>query len=295
MNSNPILTFQFDSKESWHRWRKKGIGATDAAVILQASPYKTPYQLWAEKCGLVERDTTISFVMSKGQEFEPYVRELFATTKNIKVVPAWVEDGIFRCSLDGLYEQNGSNIPLEIKLVGREYFRKIKEGEPLREDHLIQVQMQIMLLDAPYGTYAVYNDELDEMFDRRVEPDYDLMNRIRSEGRAFWELVESKTAPELSDKDIVEIEEQALCETAFRYAEVKRQMDSLKKELTALEEALTKIVEPGKPSVFLRGAGVSITGYFRKGNVDYAKIPELNGVDLEKYRKKSSFCHRITI
>ncbi|HUH57055.1 MAG TPA: hypothetical protein VL020_00880, partial [Pseudomonadales bacterium] len=34
--------------------------------------------------------------------------------------------------------------------------------------------------------------------------------------------------------------------------------------------------------------GRPLTKVERKGNVDYAKVPELNGVDLEKYRKKGS-------
>jgi putative phage-type endonuclease len=36
------------------------------------------------------------------------------------------------------------------------------------------------------------------------------------------------------------------------------------------------------------GCGLQIIKAERKGTVDYAKVPELQGVDLEKYRKKSS-------
>jgi hypothetical protein len=34
-----------------------------------------------------------------------------------------------------------------------------------------------------------------------------------------------------------------------------------------------------------KGCGISLTKVFKKGNIDYSKIPELKGVDLEKYRK----------
>jgi len=40
--------------DEWHAWRRQGVTATDAAVITGMSPYKTPWQLWAEKTGLVE-------------------------------------------------------------------------------------------------------------------------------------------------------------------------------------------------------------------------------------------------
>lgn len=38
----------------WFALRKDGITATEAAVIAGLSPYKTPYQLWAEKLGKYE-------------------------------------------------------------------------------------------------------------------------------------------------------------------------------------------------------------------------------------------------
>lgn len=34
--------------KDWHDWRRKGITASDAAVLLGRSPYKTKWRLWAE-------------------------------------------------------------------------------------------------------------------------------------------------------------------------------------------------------------------------------------------------------
>ena len=34
--------------DAWKAWRNQGITATDSTVILGASPYKTPWRLWAE-------------------------------------------------------------------------------------------------------------------------------------------------------------------------------------------------------------------------------------------------------
>jgi len=44
-----------------------------------------------------------------------------------------------------------------------------------------------------------------------------------------------------------------------------------------------------------RGAGVSVTPFEKKGNVDYKKVPELKGVDLEQYRAKSTLQYRLTV
>ena len=34
----------------------------------------------------------------------------------------------------------------------------------------------------------------------------------------------------------------------------------------------------------LKGAGVQVTRFWKAGSVDYKKVPELTGVELEKYR-----------
>ena len=39
--------------DAWRVWRSQGIGASEAAVIMGRSPYKTPWRWWAEKTGLV--------------------------------------------------------------------------------------------------------------------------------------------------------------------------------------------------------------------------------------------------
>ena len=43
-----------------------------------------------------------------------------------------------------------------------------------------------------------------------------------------------------------------------------------------------------------KGGGISLCQVSRKGAVDYAKVPELRGVNLEPYRKASSISWRIT-
>lgn len=35
--------------KEWLEWRSQGIGASDAPIIMGASPWKTPYKLWLEK------------------------------------------------------------------------------------------------------------------------------------------------------------------------------------------------------------------------------------------------------
>ena len=43
------------------------------------------------------------------------------------------------------------------------------------------------------------------------------------------------------------------------------------------------------------GFGVSVTRYFKQGNVDYKKVPELKGVDLNLFRGAGREEVRVTV
>ncbi|MFM7012936.1 MAG: YqaJ viral recombinase family protein [Betaproteobacteria bacterium] len=53
--------------------RPHGIGGTDISAILGFSPYRTPVQLWAEKVGLSNPETTEEIHLRFGQHLEPFV------------------------------------------------------------------------------------------------------------------------------------------------------------------------------------------------------------------------------
>ena len=37
--------------DAWRVWRAQGMSASEAAIIMGRSPYKTPWRLWSEKTG----------------------------------------------------------------------------------------------------------------------------------------------------------------------------------------------------------------------------------------------------
>ncbi len=66
------------TKEQWLEERKKGIGGSDAAVIVNKNPYKNTIQLWEEKIGLKEaEDISDKPYVQYGTNAEEYLRELF--------------------------------------------------------------------------------------------------------------------------------------------------------------------------------------------------------------------------
>lgn len=59
--------------------REQGIGGSEAGVVLNLNPYKSPVQLWTEKVGLAEPDDlSENAAVQYGKAAEEHIRALFA-------------------------------------------------------------------------------------------------------------------------------------------------------------------------------------------------------------------------
>ena len=67
-----------EDRQQWLIDRTKGIGGSDAPVILGISPYKTPYQLWQEKTGKIDIPDEDSPVIRRGRTMEPIIANMYA-------------------------------------------------------------------------------------------------------------------------------------------------------------------------------------------------------------------------
>ena len=60
----------------WLALRRKSIGGSDAAAVMGASPYKSPYALWAEKVGrITPGDISSREAVRLGRDLEDYVAD----------------------------------------------------------------------------------------------------------------------------------------------------------------------------------------------------------------------------
>lgn len=65
-------------RNEWLEERKKGIGGSDASVIMGLNPYKTTVDLWKEKTGrIIAEDISNKEYVKYGTLAEEYLRELF--------------------------------------------------------------------------------------------------------------------------------------------------------------------------------------------------------------------------
>jgi putative phage-type endonuclease len=71
----------------WAEARRSGIGGSDAPVVVGESPYRSPYELWAEKLRLVQPPEE-NEAMTWGRRLEPVVAAAYteATGRRLRRV-----------------------------------------------------------------------------------------------------------------------------------------------------------------------------------------------------------------
>ena len=80
-------------------------------------------------------------------------------------------------------------------------------------------------------------------------------------------------------------------QVAKDYLGWKSVVDEAQSKADAAKSKLIEMASHCKES----GCGVSVTRYWKQGNVEYKRIPELQGVDLEQYRGKAREEVRLTV
>ena len=80
-------------------------------------------------------------------------------------------------------------------------------------------------------------------------------------------------------------------QAAQAYAQAKQAAEASDEALDRAKEALVALARHPRE----QGAGVSVTRFWKAGNVDYKKVVELKGVDLEQYRGKAREEVRVSV
>lgn len=191
------------SSEAWHEWRLGGIGSSDAPVIMQASPYSTPYKLWEIKTGLKKDDEEKNtFIMDRGNELEPIARARYELENEIDMPPECCQHRDFsflRASMDGWNEKEKRG--LEIKFLGDNDF-KLAESGLLPPRYFDQVMHQFLVTGADRIDFYGYNVPRDAENHKgksvvvKVFPDFEyIKEKLWPAEILFWKMVQDKIAP----------------------------------------------------------------------------------------------------
>ena len=278
-----ILDIEQGSKE-WHDLRKTKITATDSCVIMGASPWKTKLQLYHEKIS----DTNTTYknqYMQRGLELEPIARELFNIKTGWDMKPTILVKDWAMASLDGRDASVGCIV--EIKCPGEKDHALAIQGK-IPPHYYPQIQHQIYVAQVQFAFYFSFDGVDGVIVEVKRDDDY-IANMVQEELK-FLKCLQDKTPPEMSASDFVQRDDDDWKYCAEKWKIITKTIKELEKE----EEELRKQLIYLSGETNTKGAGISLCQVQRNGNVDYSKIPELKGVDLEPYRKASINSWRIT-
>lgn len=275
--------------EDWHEMRKKHIGASDAPVVMGLSPWRGPLQLWEEKTCIGEGKVFFSKHMQRGVELEPLALKKFNETHSYQCFPTVRKHKsipYMMASLDGYDSEE--NVAVEIKCPGEKSHEKARKEIP--RNYYCQMQHQMEVLNLGEIWFFSYLSDSDFFAEKVLRDDAFVEDLLKKEA-IFWDCVLSFTPPECSKNqglvkmgpDWYEIA-QAVSEIRERRIALEEKASGYKKEEDFLIEEMLSMSE---------GKGAYCEKYQlkvveRKGSVEYGKIPELEGVDLDTYRKPST-------
>jgi putative phage-type endonuclease len=183
--------------QEWLDWRRSGIGASEAPVIMGVSPYATIEQLWLRKLGrLPEQLENPGMIL--GRSYEPTIRRKYEEFNDIDVFPTCVRHSQYPfliASLDGL-SPDGKTI-LEAKYLNRADFAIVRSKQ-IPAHHYPQLQHQLMCLEREdaVADYVCFNpNEPEKYLQLRVRPDIEYQKELFKREQDFWRDVEQGTAP----------------------------------------------------------------------------------------------------
>ncbi|CAB4121674.1 Putative phage-type endonuclease [uncultured Caudovirales phage] len=271
------MSYVAQGTPEWHELRKRHIGASDSAAILGISPWKTRFQLWQEKLGLYQ--TKENDAMRRGKELEQEAREYYSSLLGEYFVDDVKTKGIFLASLDGINLEK--TVAIEIKCPNiRRVYEFCDLGE-IPNYYYSQLQHQMFVYDLNEIWYGEFHPDA-KPHPIRVKRDDCYLAEYIVAANQFWQCVQDEVAPEMRDKDCYIIEDdEDFGKLALWWKECQEKAVEWESMADSAKIELIRHINEKNSS----GYGIKVVKQKRIGNIDYESIPELEGIDLEKYRK----------
>jgi len=263
--------------QQWLNWRKRGIGGSDASVIMKVSPWKTPHELWEEKVFGIEKSFENSS-MKRGKDLEETARMEFEKLMGVIVAPDQREHKDLpwmRASLDGI--DIDGKVLVEIKCPNRnDHLTAV--GKKVPEKYIPQCQhyLEVTGLSGMYyfsfdGTNGVVVE---------VARDEKYIQNLLAEEKQFWDMVLNKIPPEKIARDIQEIDSLEWELLSEEWKETSVTLSQFEEKEKSLREQLIK----ASNGISSRGNGISLSFSDVSGGVDYKRgIVEYVNMLKEKY------------
>lgn len=181
-----VSTLNLDKRE-WLKYRKSGIGGSDAGAVCGLNPYRTAMQVYQDKVS-EEIEEVDNEAMRQGREFEDYVAKRFmeATGKKVRRANAMFyneENPFMLADVDRMVV--GENAGLECKTASPYMADKWKDGNiPLSYQIQCYHYMAVCNADAWYLAVVIYGREFKYY---KIERDEAVIADLIQIEKAFWE------------------------------------------------------------------------------------------------------------
>lgn len=173
--------------EEWLRYRKLGLGGSDAGAVCGLNPYRTAMEVYLDKTSESVEDID-NEAMRQGREFEGYVAGRFTEATGKKVRRAnfmYCDEGHPYMIADVDRMVVGENAGLECKTASPYMEDKWKDGKiPLSYQIQCCHYMSVCNADAWYIAVLIYGREFKYY---RLERDEEMIADLRRIEKDFWE------------------------------------------------------------------------------------------------------------
>ena len=271
----------------WLAHRNHCRNASESAVVMGLSPWQTPYQLWELRTG--RRETSAPTVaMQHGTAMEPLARAAYEVQTGLIMQPLVMQDGHYSASLDGMTLDGERIVEIKCPYKGQAsaLWQSVATGT-VPEHYRIQIQHQLMVCDAVIADLFVFDGQEGLLVE--ITRDEACMHAIRAAWDRFQTCLDTDTPPPLTDRDTVERRDPEWRSAAKAFTEAKAVLEAASVKLDEARQALIGLTRHACE----KGDGVTVVKVFKQGSVDYKKVPELKGVDLDRYRKPGAMEVRV--
>ena len=294
-------------REEWLRYRKRGLGGSDAGAVCGMNPYRTAMQVYDDKTTDATEETD-NEAMRQGRELEDYVARRFMEAAGKKVRRAnfmyYDEENPFMLAdVDRMIV--GENAGLECKTASPYLADRWKNGEiPVSYQIQCYHYMSVCNADAWYIAVVIFGREFKYY---RIERDEEVISDLRQIERNFWEshilkrILPEPDGSELADKVISGYFKKSMEETiplrGFDEKLGRRQeLESLLDEMTTEKKQIEQELK-----LYLGEAEAAENANYRVSwksvnsqRIDEKRLKEERPEVYEQYRKTLSF-RRFTV
>jgi putative phage-type endonuclease len=283
-----MKTVNFEQgSQAWKEYRFGKIGASDVPTIIGAEgAYRSYNDLLTEKItGVAPKvNDFLERKFADGHEWEQVIRDqLKAEGQNfIPCVAEHPDEPRFIASLDGVC----NDTILECKFTESKKIIDQLYAGTIPEVYSSQIQWQFFVTGLSKALLCVvYNGE---MIKCAIDRNDAFIGQIVPIAVEFLEKIEIGALPMRGLETPMMMEIKNLKEEA-------QYLKGLAEKLEERAEHHAKSILDDLKAEHITGLGLTIQMVERQGSVEYKNIPELKGVDLEKYRKPSSRYLKISV